>query len=126
MTPLHIRCGTVVTDNIAHAKGIFPYLYYLCNTYILFRYLVTYSLSIFQSYIMIHSYGQKILYPWSYTAVRVHDFEDLAKMGQIMARNIERVSGLDYSVGSAPRTQYLAAGGSDDWAKGEMGKHSNY
>jgi len=73
------------------------------------------------SYIMIHSYGQKILYPWSYTAVRVHDFEDLAKMGQILARNIERVSGLDYAVGSSPRTQYLAAGGSDDWAKGEMG-----
>ena len=99
--------------------------YIIYAIHILFRYLVTYSPSIFQSYIMIHSYGQKILYPWSYTAVRVHDFEDLAKMGQIMARNIERVSGLDYSVGSAPRTQYLAAGGSDDWAKGEMGKDSN-
>ena len=93
--------------------------------YVLSCYLVTYFPSIFQSYIMIHSYGQKILYPWSYTAVRVHDFEDLAKMGQILARNIERVSGLDYAVGSSPRTQYLAAGGSDDWAKGEMGKDYN-
>ena len=75
---------------------------------------------------MIHSYGQKILYPWSYTAVRVHDFEDLAKMGQIMARNIKRVSGLDYSVVSGKETNYLSAGVSVDWAKGEMGKDSNY
>jgi len=73
------------------------------------------------SYIMIHSFGQKILYPWSYTGVRVHDWEDLATMGEIMARNIERHSGLDYKVGSSPHIQYLAAGGSDDWAKGEMG-----
>ena len=70
---------------------------------------------------MIHSYGQKILYPWSYTSVPVHDFEDLAKMGQIMALNIERTAGLNYVVGSSPKTQYLAAGGSDDWAKGDMG-----
>ena len=72
-------------------------------------------------YIMIHSFGQKILYPWSYTSFLVHDWEDLATMGEIMARNIERHSGLDYKVGSSPRIQYLAAGGSDDWAKGEMG-----
>ena len=70
---------------------------------------------------MIHSFGQKILYPWSYTSFLVHDWEDLATMGEIMARNIERHSGLDYKVGSSPRIQYLAAGGSDDWAKGEMG-----
>ncbi len=38
-----------------------------------------------------------------------------------MAHAIERVSDFDYSVGSAPKTQYLASGGSDDWARGEMG-----
>jgi len=64
------------------------------------------------SYIMIHSFGQKILYPWSYTGVRVHDWEDLATMGEIMARNIERHSGLDYKVGSSPNINYLSAGGS--------------
>ena len=70
---------------------------------------------------MIHSYGQKILYPWSYTNVQVHDWQDLQKMGQLMARVIERNSGLNYIVGSSPHTQYLASGGSDDWARGEMG-----
>jgi len=73
------------------------------------------------SYIMIHSYGQKILYPWSYTAVRIPDWEEMQIMGQTMARSIERASGLNYDVGSSPKTQYIAAGGSDDWARGEMG-----
>jgi carboxypeptidase A4 len=72
---------------------------------------------------MIHSYGQKILYPWSYTKVRLHDWEDMQRMGQIMARAIEYEDRdhNDYSVGSAPHTQYLASGGSDDWARGSMG-----
>lgn len=70
---------------------------------------------------MIHSYGQKILYPWSHSSVRIHDWEDLHGMGQLMASAIERYSGRNYVVGSSPKTQYLAAGGSDDWARGEMG-----
>ena len=70
---------------------------------------------------MIHSYGQKILYPWSYSNKQVHDWQDLQKMGKLMARAIERSSNRNYIVGSSPVTQYLAAGGSDDWARGEMG-----
>ena len=42
-------------------------------------------------------------------------------MGHQMARAIEGVAHTPYSVGSAPKTQYLASGGSDDWARGEMG-----
>ncbi len=45
----------------------------------------------------------------------------MQRMGEIMARSIEGVSGLNYVVGSSPTTQYLASGGSDDWARGEMG-----
>ena len=74
-----------------------------------------------QSYLMLHNYGQKILYPWSYTDKRIPDWKDLQRMGEHMARSIEASSGLDYAVGSAPHTQYLASGGSDDWARGEMG-----
>jgi len=70
---------------------------------------------------MIHSYGQKILYPWSYSNLKVHDWRELQKMGNQMANAIERVSGRNYIVGSSPVTQYLAAGGSDDWARGDMG-----
>ena len=42
-------------------------------------------------------------------------------MGEIMAQNIEAVSGKNYIVGSAPYTSYLMSGGSDDWARGELG-----
>ena len=70
---------------------------------------------------MIHSYGQKILYPWSYTGVRLPDWKEMQAVGKILANAIEESSGAHYAVGSAPRTQYLAAGGADDWARGDMG-----
>ena len=49
----------------------------------------------FQSYISFHSYGQKILYPWSYTSARIEDWYDLQQMGEIMAKEIRKTSG-DY------------------------------
>ena len=70
---------------------------------------------------MIHNYGQKILYPWSYSAERVPDWRDLQAMGEVMAREIEAASGRNYVVGSSPQVQYFASGGSDDWARGSMG-----
>ena len=59
------------------------------------------------------------MYPWSYTGVRLPDWQEMQNVGNILASAMERNSqGINYSVGSAPRTQYLAAGGSDDWARG--------
>ena len=64
------------------------------------------------------------MYPWSYTGVRLPDWQEMQNVGNIFASAMERNSqGINYSVGSAPRTQYLAAGGSDDWARGDKNKY---
>ena len=64
------------------------------------------------------------MYPWSYTGVRLPDWQEMQNVGNILASAMERNSqGINYSVGSAPRTQYLAAGGSDDWARGDKNKY---
>ena len=70
---------------------------------------------------MLHNYGQKVIYPWSYTGRRIPDWAEMHHTAELIARAIEDESGLDYKVGSAPKTQYLVSGGSDDWARGEMG-----
>lgn len=70
---------------------------------------------------MFHSYGQKILYPWSYTQDKVPDWPDLQLMGEAMGREMEAASGLRYKVGTSPDINYFASGGSDDWARGAMG-----
>ena len=42
-------------------------------------------------------------------------------MGEIMAQEMKRSNGLDFTVGQGARIQYQTIGGSDDWARGEMG-----
>ncbi len=34
----------------------------------------------------LHSYGQKVIYPWSYTKEKVADWKELQNMGDSMAR----------------------------------------
>ena len=43
-----------------------------------------------QSYLSLHSYGQKILYPWSYSAVRLHDWQEMQDVGRKIANTIEK------------------------------------
>ena len=43
-----------------------------------------------QSYVSLHSYGQKILYPWSYSAVRLHDWQEMQDVGRKIANTIEK------------------------------------
>merc|ERR1711976_778578 len=116
-TPLHIQSGTQLncmeTYSGPHAwsepetRNIRDFIYSIQQNVV--------------GYVPIHSYGQKILYPWSYTGVRLPDWKEMQTVGKIMGRAIEQASVLDYAVGSSPYTQYLAAGGADDWARGEMG-----
>merc|ERR1712073_13677 len=54
------------------------------------------------------------------------DKKDLHRMGKIGANAAKRVSGHKYSVGSAAKMLYPAAGGSDDWAKGGAGIKYSY
>ena len=75
----------------------------------------------FQSHIAIHSFGQKICYPWSYTSNHVEDWHDLQEMGEIMSNEIQKSSGRYYTVGPGSYNEYQSIGGASDWARGEMG-----
>jgi len=77
-------------------------------------------------YLTFHTYGQYILYPWGYARRDAVDKKDLHRMGKIGANAAKRVSGHKYSVGSAAKMLYPAAGGSDDWAKGGAGIKYSY
>ena len=95
-----------------------------------------------QMYISLHSYGQKILYPWSHAGHKIEDWQDLDILGksvflrirviskydimccdskgQMMRETILDASGGRYSftVGTSPEVNYFSNGGSDDWVRG--------
>ena len=73
-------------------------------------------------YLTFHSYGQMILYPWGYEREDHSDEYELERMGKVAARAMGR----GYTVGSAAKVLYPAAGGSDDWAKGGAGIKYSY
>jgi len=75
------------------------------------------------AYLAYHSFGQKMLYPWSHTKDKVADWAELHHMGNAMAAAaFEASNGEDYyKIGTAADLQYLASGGSDDWARGVAG-----
>ena len=64
----------------------------------------------FQLYLTFHTYGQYVLYPWGYARQDAIDKNDLHRMGKIGASAAKRVSGHKYSVGSAAKMLYPAAG----------------
>ena len=76
---------------------------YLCDFEIV-------CISFFQLYLTFHTYGQYILYPWGYARRDAVDKKDLHRMGKIGANAAKRVSGHKYSVGSAAKMLYPAAG----------------
>jgi len=77
-------------------------------------------------YLTFHSYGQYILYPWGYARKDTLDKKDLHNLGVKGAQAVRSLSGRKYSVGSAAKMLYPAAGGSDDWAKGSAGIKYSY
>lgn len=48
------------------------------------------------------------------------DHEELDRVGKEAAAAIQKIDGKVYTVGPAGSTLYPAAGGSDDWAKGDL------
>ena len=74
-------------------------------------------------YLTIHSYGQMILYPWGYDSRAVaKDKAELHSMGVLGARAMSA----SYKVGPSAVVNYVAAGASDDWAKGSLGIKYSY
>lgn len=57
-----------------------------------------------------HSYGQYILYPWGYARRDTPDRNDLHSLGLKGAQAAKSVNGRRYSVGTAAKMLYPAAG----------------
>ncbi|KAK3610299.1 hypothetical protein CHS0354_029765 [Potamilus streckersoni] len=79
-----------------------------------------------QAYLNIHSYGQYWLYPWGFTTAYPVDRLDLDNLAQVAVTAIQKVNGKRFTVGSSRNVLYLAAGGSDDYAKGSAGVKYSY
>jgi hypothetical protein len=73
----------------------------------------------FQAVISYHSYGQLVLYPWSYTSVPAPDKEHLSLLAEDMADLIYKVHGRVYTPQQGAEL-YPASGVTDDWFYGEM------
>ncbi|XP_037782742.1 carboxypeptidase B-like [Penaeus monodon] len=72
-------------------------------------------------YLTFHSYSQLWLYPWGYTSALPADWQDLDDLAHSAVDALTAVHGTMYDIGSSTNVLYAAAGGSDDWAKGEGG-----
>nr|QFR04920.1 metallocarboxypeptidase [Euphausia superba] len=78
------------------------------------------------SYLTFHAYSQLWMYPWGFTTDLPDDWEDLDDLAQNAVDALTAVHGTNYDIGSSTNTIYAAAGGSDDWAKGEGGVKYSY
>ncbi|XP_070842178.1 carboxypeptidase B isoform X1 [Chaetodon trifascialis] len=72
--------------------------------------------SIIKGYLTIHSYGQLLLFPYSYTYKLAADHSELMKVAQGASAALRSLYGTRYTSGRGITTIYAAAGGSDDWA----------
>ena len=49
-------------------------------------------------YITLHSYGEKVMYPWSNTKEKLPDWQELHSVGLAIAEGITAISGQEYWV----------------------------
>uniref|UniRef100_A0ABI7ZPC8 Peptidase M14 domain-containing protein n=1 Tax=Felis catus TaxID=9685 RepID=A0ABI7ZPC8_FELCA len=69
-----------------------------------------------KAYISMHSYSQKIVFPYSYNRSKTKDHEELSLVASEAVRAIENTNrNTRYTHGSGSESLYLAPGGSDDW-----------
>ncbi len=66
-------------------------------------------------FIDLHSYGQQVLYPWSYTTDPTQDAALLDHYGSVMAQAIHDRSGKAYECSQSSTGLYLSAGCGEDW-----------
>ncbi|ESO91017.1 hypothetical protein LOTGIDRAFT_233512 [Lottia gigantea] len=71
-----------------------------------------------KGYLTLHSYGQFWLYPWGYSASDVPSDNSIL---EAIARNATSAMQNRYTIGRSAAVLYVAAGGSDDYAKGAAG-----
>ncbi|XP_060597007.1 carboxypeptidase B-like [Ruditapes philippinarum] len=73
------------------------------------------------AYLTVHSYGQMWLYPWGFTSALPADYLDLDSAALSAVTAIRNTHNKRYDIGSSTNVLYAAAGGSDDFAKGDTG-----
>ncbi len=73
----------------------------------------------FKLFLTMHSYGQFILYPWGHERMAPNNWRQLELLGATAGEAMREVNDHRYTIGSAAQVLYPAAGGSDDWARGQ-------
>ncbi|XP_016075014.1 PREDICTED: carboxypeptidase B2 [Miniopterus natalensis] len=69
-----------------------------------------------KAYIMMHSYFQKIVFPYSYNRSKSKDHEELSLLASEAVHTIESISkDTRHTYDSGSESLYLAPGGPDDW-----------
>ncbi|XP_007466515.1 PREDICTED: carboxypeptidase B2 isoform X2 [Lipotes vexillifer] len=69
-----------------------------------------------KAYVSMHSYSQKIVFPYSYSRSKSKDHEELSLVASEAVHAIENTNkNTRYTHGSGSESLYLAPGGSDDW-----------
>ncbi|KAL1501714.1 hypothetical protein ABEB36_006995 [Hypothenemus hampei] len=79
-------------------------------------------------YLSFHSFGEYILYPWSYQQTLTDNADVLHQLGVRAAEAIEANSdiGSHYEVNSSAIGLYIASGVTSDWMKGSHGVNLSY
>jgi len=79
-----------------------------------------------KAFVTFHSYGQYILYPYSYDYTsQSPNKAEMNTVGQKMKDAIQKVHRKSYTMGQGTNVLYPAAGGSDDWAHDVMLDNGN-
>ncbi|KAH1011513.1 hypothetical protein HUJ04_000864 [Dendroctonus ponderosae] len=79
-------------------------------------------------YVSFHSFGELLLYPWSYAPLLPDNTEELYAVGLRSVQAIEAASviGSEYTVNNSAIGLYVAAGVTTDWVKAEAGVDLSY
>uniref|UniRef100_A0A914BV16 ShKT domain-containing protein n=1 Tax=Acrobeloides nanus TaxID=290746 RepID=A0A914BV16_9BILA len=80
-----------------------------------------------KTFLTFHSYSQILMYPFGH-AMRTYpnDVNDMSITANRAAQALQNMYGTKYTVGTGADTLYPASGGSEDWAKGQMGVKYSY
>lgn len=68
-----------------------------------------------KAFVDFHSYGQLILWPWSYTTTTAPGNSWLQSTGNAMKQAISAATGFNYTAGQGSTTLYIASGSSKDY-----------
>ncbi|KAK2839562.1 hypothetical protein Q5P01_013302 [Channa striata] len=68
-------------------------------------------------YLTIHSAGQLILLPYGHPEVSAPNHNELVSVGEAAAKEMKKIHGMNYTVGTSPQILYANSGSSRDWAR---------